>query len=72
MYDPTKQLTPKKGIKDCCLDENNLERTRVAEDKVIDICKVCSCKHYRFFCETANLGSDFAKLNSTTLTNENQ
>lgn len=60
MYNPPKIAPNKSTIKECCQDTDNLERHRVSDDKIIDVCKVCGCRHFKFYCKPPVLGTKLA------------
>lgn len=43
-------------IKSCCQKAENLVRTRLRPDLVVDVCKVCGCRHFGLKVEPGKMG----------------
>jgi hypothetical protein len=43
-------------VKDCCKDTDNLELTRLNQDEVVNVCKVCGCRHFELTVDPIRLG----------------
>ena len=48
--------------KDCCKDPENLELTQVNTDLLVNVCKVCGCRHFELTVDPGKLGMVGAKL----------
>lgn len=50
------------AVKSCCQKAENLERSRLGPDLVVDTCKVCGAKHYTLKAEPGKLGVELKPL----------
>ena len=44
-------------IRPCCQEPENLMRSRLGPDSVVDICRVCGARHFRLKAEPGKLGT---------------
>jgi len=42
--------------KECCKKSENLTEHRIDKDRVIRVCKICSCRHFELTVDKGSLG----------------
>lgn len=55
-----------RGIRPCCRDPENLARTRLGRDAVVNICQVCGARHFVFKAEPGEMGAELKPLGNGT------
>jgi metal-dependent amidase/aminoacylase/carboxypeptidase family protein len=43
-------------VKECCKDVDNLVMTHLTKDELVNVCKVCGCRHFELTVDPIQLG----------------
>jgi hypothetical protein len=52
-------------VKECCKDKSNLERIEESNDRIVEKCRECGCRHIRFWAEPGHIGAEIKPLGGT-------
>lgn len=53
-------MTQEDEVKECCLNADNLQESKLSEDLTVQTCRECGCRHFLLTADPLTVGMTWA------------